>query len=272
MSAPSPSARARGTSPAAFTLVELLVVVGIIAILVAILMPSLGKARKQAAGVQCLSNVSQLVAAYNMYLNENKGRSFIYRAAMDDYWIDQLRPFHTNVDALRFCPAPQARSPGGWGSATEHWFKYRDGSYGLNGWLYRLVGNAHPEGVGSDGGIGYSRGTLTPQQAFARYVRTSTRETSRVPAFADCVWPNGWPRDTDAPPPNLQSGPRLMGGGAPNEPMLARFTIARHDKRISVAFLDGHAEHVRLGQLKALKWHEDFNYDEVDWPARLPKQ
>ena len=268
----APAARAGEKHRPAFTLVELLVVVGIIAVLIAILMPALGKARKQAAGVQCLSNVTQLVAAYTMYLNENKGRGFIYRREMDDYWIDQLRPFHTNVDGLRFCPATQTLHPSGWGSATEYWFKFRDGSYGFNGWLYRLVGNAHPEGIGSDGGIGYSRGTWSPAQAFGRYVRGTTQESARVPVFADCVWPNGWPRDIDAPPPNLQSGPRLMGGGPPNEPMLARFTVARHDKRISVGFLDGHAEHVELARLKALKWHEGFVYDEVDWPSRLPRQ
>ena len=71
--------RARAPAPPqgkrpGFTLVELLVVIGIIAILIAVLMPALRRAREAAHAAQCSSNQRQLMMAFLMFANEHNGR------------------------------------------------------------------------------------------------------------------------------------------------------------------------------------------------------
>ncbi|HZN65204.1 MAG TPA: type II secretion system protein, partial [Tepidisphaeraceae bacterium] len=70
----------------AFSLVELLVVIGVIAILVSILLPVLGRAREKANRVKCASNLRQIMQAAILYAHDNKGGVYVwqYRGASND--------------------------------------------------------------------------------------------------------------------------------------------------------------------------------------------
>jgi prepilin-type N-terminal cleavage/methylation domain-containing protein/prepilin-type processing-associated H-X9-DG protein len=85
-------------SPSAFTLVELLVVISIIAMLTAVLLPSLSAAKEQAKQIVCSSNIHQLFLANSGYAVENDG---FYVIAAEDMWGRNLHRWHgvrTNIN------------------------------------------------------------------------------------------------------------------------------------------------------------------------------
>src|ERR1700744_3917068 len=96
------SRNSQSAGDAGFTLIELLVVVSIIALLVAILLPSLGRAKARAVAVQCSSNLRQIGSSYVNYCNsENLGRN-IYEPAgststgAGSFWMYAVQPYLGN--------------------------------------------------------------------------------------------------------------------------------------------------------------------------------
>jgi prepilin-type N-terminal cleavage/methylation domain-containing protein/prepilin-type processing-associated H-X9-DG protein len=114
----------------AFTLVELLVTIAVIAILAAILLPALGGGKKSARAAKCGGNLRQFVMAAQMYWDDNNGNPFPYAGATTAlgtyYWFgllgqgpEETRSFDPTTSPLYpwlgagvdFCPAFDYSSP-----------------------------------------------------------------------------------------------------------------------------------------------------------------
>jgi prepilin-type N-terminal cleavage/methylation domain-containing protein/prepilin-type processing-associated H-X9-DG protein len=90
-----------------FTLVELLVVIGIIAVLIGILLPVLGRAREQAKRTACMSNMRQIMYAAMMYSKENKGGWYITTGDYSNDSLEALIPWYIKDAKAGICPGTQ---------------------------------------------------------------------------------------------------------------------------------------------------------------------
>lgn len=260
-----------------FTLIELLVVISIIAMLLSILMPALGVAKKHAQRIVCLSNLRQLVIATTTYSLDNNDKVFLYpntgnSNAYKYAWYHQISryigdkeldettlvqdaevpwllcPTAKKVDEGAVLPfgEPEDRA----GTATSAWrYLGGKGSYGLNTWF-------QPE-LGREILWGPANSVMYPF-----FFNKLYEADSRTILFCDSTWPGGlllgkeYENVGGEPDYERQNGWSLPGGAADGMwTGLGRICIDRHLKAINVAFADGRAETVKLRDLFTLNWN-----------------
>jgi len=260
----------------AFTLVELLVVIAIIALLMSILMPALGRVKKQAKFVICQSNLKQLGAAFQMYTDDNDGYFQEGYAGQANkcgnwnaghWWVDALKPYYQNNDVC-LCPMAskfsEAKNAGAIGAKFYAWFSMgwlteeRWGSYGINGWV---EDNQCPD----DDPTGHPE---------LRWRQISVSGGGNIPLLFDNQWIDAWPTEFDSPPTIDDQDYRHE-----SDTQFARFMFNRHDGGINFLFMDLSVRKIGLKEIYTLKWNREFRTngpwtlaggaDRAKWPDWL---
>jgi prepilin-type processing-associated H-X9-DG protein len=276
----------------AFTLVELLVVVGIIAVVIGMLLPALMRARKSANSTVCLSNLHQLILANELYAAVYKGSTLCdftesnATAATSSgiSWLDALAPYLTksgaglNAVKINSCPsAPIENADGGASVQRSGSVSYpysapsfisggnfvagNVGSYGMNYSVMQYTSAwGNYGGVDASGNVMSSDGANLPaglQPYF--WTKFSQRPDENVPVYCDAISYYIMGSNVYAP---VTKNPGVAGmipppasffyGGATG---LQRACIDRHSGGINVAFKDGSCRHVNLRDLWDLRWN-----------------
>jgi len=271
---PMRARKPQGKSKRGFTLTELMVVVGLIALLISLLMPAITKARAAAQASVCLSNLRQMGTAWQLYTCENKGRlpEYMWQLPMQPdvayrgYWPGILESYKVRGDAL-MCPSaseviPFAAANKGFGNVSYAW----TGKYSTLGTVVRLS-----PAIFRNGSYGYNHYLTASNSAWGPSGKggkiNSLRPASDVPVFLDSVFvdfqPNNGTELSPAPPP-----PNLAGNDFPlGAPEHWRFLIARHGRAINGYMVDGSARRIPLEETYRLWWTNSWIRYRLPLPA-----
>lgn len=261
-----------------FTLVELLVVISIIALLMAILLPGLSAARRQAKNVKDMANLHQWSVMLTMFAQDNDGKLMVGWNG-GEMWTASLMKYYKGSDDICLCPMastvfrsnfpPNFHFVGtdtvdqtfmAWGKFGVNGYPitaaYGEkagmyGSYGINGWAYDPLDNGLlVNGAQTTYAIPTGNSPATDQRTF--YWRNiNVKNASTVPLFGDCMYDGSTPDQGDKP--SQFKGVELSGSN------MSDYCIDRHQGGINMTFMDESVRKVGLKELWRLKWHRKFN-------------
>jgi len=243
-----------------FTLAELMVVVSILAILIAILLPSLIAARESAKTIQCLTNTRTLSQAYVTYTLDNYGRGMAWGAEAP---FTPLLEYYGDNDDARVCPNTEGvlsdgNRNGTVGSAETLWerkaagYDAEQGSYGINGFLY----DPDAPSLQSVLFVASASNSQFPKPWYQNY--SDITDPANTPLFGDCNWIDAYPHHDDRVPPDFSKGARWSEGLDRNPWQLGRYTLDRHNMGINMSFTDGRAATITFGDLWTYRWSKIF--------------